>query len=333
MRAPTASETLMSGVHPYSQFFNLRFLPNPFLVPEEQKGWEFGFNVMKDGLLAPKDKLRIKADYYRQDVQNYITSCLGPSGYDPVAMVAYSTAYFCNNFGTTDLHGVEVEADYDIKYAFAHAAYTYTQSNLPQQQNGLGAESYMPDHVFSITGGLRFLDEKLEVGMRGTFVSKTDLGSGNFNDAYQIADFFSTGPALTFGFLTGNASLAEDLTSTLGWAVFAIVLLSAGIALRNRPARVAAILLLVAAALKGFLHDLASLGGLYRVGSFVGLAVSLALVAVLLQKFVLRSRDAPDTRPDPPAGPSPAEEGKDGEGQPEKPAEGGPVTLPGEPVE
>jgi hemoglobin/transferrin/lactoferrin receptor protein len=192
MRAPTASETLMTGVHPYSQYFNLRFLPNPFLVPEEQKGWEFGFNVMKDGLFAPKDKLRIKADYYKQDVQNYITACLGPSGYDPVAMVAYSTAYFCNNFGTTDLQGVEVEADYDVRYAFAHAAYTYTQSNLPQQENGLGAESYMPDHVFSITGGLRFLDEKLEVGMRGTFVSKTDLGSGTFNDAYQIADFFST---------------------------------------------------------------------------------------------------------------------------------------------
>ena len=34
------------------------------------------------------------------------------------------------------------------------------------------------------------------------------------------------------------------------------------------------------------------LGGLYRVGSFVGLAVSLALVAVVLQRFVL----TPDTK-------------------------------------
>ena len=38
------------------------------------------------------------------------------------------------------------------------------------------------------------------------------------------------------------------------------------------------------------LHDLWQLGGLYRVGSFVGLAVCLTLVAVLLQKFVLRDR-------------------------------------------
>lgn len=107
----------------------------------------------------------------------------------------------------------------------------------------------------------------------------------------EIADFFSTGDTLTFGFLTGRASLPEDLAYTLGWALFALGLLAAGLALRNRPARIAAILLLVGAVLKGFLHDLARLGGLYRVGSFVGLAASLALVAVLLQKFVLSRRE------------------------------------------
>ena len=41
------------------------------------------------------------------------------------------------------------------------------------------------------------------------------------------------------------------------------------------------------ATLKAFLQDLSRLQGLYRVGSFVGLAFTLALVAVILQKFVL----------------------------------------------
>lgn len=103
----------------------------------------------------------------------------------------------------------------------------------------------------------------------------------------EIADLFSRGDSLTFGFLSGHATLAEDLTYTLGWAVFAVVLLVAGIALRRRPARIAAIVLLLGAVLKGFLHDLAQLGGLYKVGSFVGLAAALALVAVLIQRFVL----------------------------------------------
>ena len=69
---------------------------------------------------------------------------------------------------------------------------------------------------------------------------------------------------------------------------FAVALLVAGIVVRSRPARFAALALLVVTVLKGFLHDLARLGGLYRVVSFVGLAVCLALVAVVLQKFVLR---------------------------------------------
>ncbi|MBP1602581.1 MAG: rane protein-like protein, partial [Acidobacteria bacterium] len=100
----------------------------------------------------------------------------------------------------------------------------------------------------------------------------------------EIADFYSGGPTITFNF---SATLAQDLTYTLGWAVFALGLLGAGLLLRSRPGRIAALLLLVATILKCFLHDLGRLGGLYRVGSFVGLAVCLALVALLLQRFVL----------------------------------------------
>jgi hypothetical protein len=108
----------------------------------------------------------------------------------------------------------------------------------------------------------------------------------------EIADYFSTGQSLTFDFLSGRASLPEELAYTLGWAIFAIGLLIAGIALANKPARIAAILLLLLAVLKGFLHDLSQLGGLYRIGSLAGLAISLALMAVLLQKYVLSRREA-----------------------------------------
>jgi uncharacterized membrane protein len=77
----------------------------------------------------------------------------------------------------------------------------------------------------------------------------------------EIADFYSTGTAITFNF---TATLAQDMTYTLA--------------------------LLVTTILKCFVHDLARLGELYRVASFVGLAVCLALVAVALQKYVLAAR-------------------------------------------
>ncbi|MFN7987831.1 MAG: DUF2339 domain-containing protein [Thermoanaerobaculia bacterium] len=105
----------------------------------------------------------------------------------------------------------------------------------------------------------------------------------------EIADWFATGSTVVFRIVGG--SLAQDLAYTLSWAVFAVALLAAGIAGKSRAARVAAIALLVVTVLKAFLHDLARLGGLYRVASFVGLAISLALVAVVLQKFVLAPRE------------------------------------------
>ncbi len=122
----------------------------------------------------------------------------------------------------------------------------------------------------------------------------------------EIADYWAAGPRITFRF---SAGLAPDLSYTIGWALFAIGLLVAGVFFRNRGPRFASIALLVATILKAFLHDLGRLSGLYRVASLIGLAVSLAVVAVVLQKFVLRA-GAPRSaapEPQPPAAPPPTE--------------------------
>ena len=109
----------------------------------------------------------------------------------------------------------------------------------------------------------------------------------------EIADYFATGPTITFNF---TATLAQDLTYTLGWALFAVALLAAGIATHSKPARIAAIALIAVATVKCALHDLWRLGGLYRVGSLVGLAICLLLITVALQKFVLAARPTPTPR-------------------------------------
>jgi hypothetical protein len=100
----------------------------------------------------------------------------------------------------------------------------------------------------------------------------------------EIADFYATEPTLTFHF---GVSVSQDLTYTIGWLAFGIGLLAAGIFTRSHAARIAALALIAVTTFKCFLYDLASLGGLYRVASFVGLALSLALVSIALQKYVL----------------------------------------------
>jgi uncharacterized membrane protein len=100
----------------------------------------------------------------------------------------------------------------------------------------------------------------------------------------EIADYYATGPTIAFRF---GAAVSQDLTYTIAWLIFGMALLAVGIAMRNRAARLTAVILITITTLKCFLYDLSSLGGLYRVASFVGLALSLALVSLALQKFVL----------------------------------------------
>ena len=101
----------------------------------------------------------------------------------------------------------------------------------------------------------------------------------------EIADFYATGPAIMFRF---GVSVSQDLTYTIGWLVFGMALLAVCIYLqqprraRRRRSRWSPI-----TTFKCFLYDLSSLEGLYRVGSLVGLALSLVLIAIAMQKFVL----------------------------------------------
>jgi uncharacterized membrane protein len=102
----------------------------------------------------------------------------------------------------------------------------------------------------------------------------------------EIADFYATGPEITFRF---GVSIAQDLTYTIGWLIFGLGMLAAGIYMHNRPGRMAAVALIAITTFKAFLYDMSSLEGLPQVASFVGLAISLSLVALALQKFVLQS--------------------------------------------
>ena len=82
----------------------------------------------------------------------------------------------------------------------------------------------------------------------------------------EIADYFTTAgePSLVFRF-SGN--FARDMTYTIAWAVFALVLVVAGIWRKLRAARYAGLVLLSVTLLKLFFHDLARLNQLYRIGA------------------------------------------------------------------
>ena len=106
----------------------------------------------------------------------------------------------------------------------------------------------------------------------------------------EIADFYSPGRTVVFRLSGGG--LAEDVTYSIAWGVFAMVLLGLGIARNLKPVRAAALVVILLTIGKVFLHDLWDLGALYRVGSIVGLAVALLAASFLTQRFVF-ARERP----------------------------------------
>jgi Predicted membrane protein (DUF2339) len=101
----------------------------------------------------------------------------------------------------------------------------------------------------------------------------------------EIADYFSRPgmAALTFQF-SGN--FARDMSYSIAWALFALLLLIIGIRQTAKPVRYAGLGLLGVTILKLFLHDLSQLDQLYRIAAFVVVAIIAIFASFLYQRFL-----------------------------------------------
>ncbi|MGD2113948.1 MAG: DUF2339 domain-containing protein [Acidobacteriota bacterium] len=95
--------------------------------------------------------------------------------------------------------------------------------------------------------------------------------------------------------------MAEDLTLSLAWAAYALILAGLGFVRASRGLRGIGLGLLAVTVFKVFLYDLSGLEDLYRVASLVGLALSLMLVSLAYQRFVFRSSGEDEADPEDPS--------------------------------
>jgi hypothetical protein len=111
----------------------------------------------------------------------------------------------------------------------------------------------------------------------------------------EIADYFSTSGtvALTFQF-SGN--FARDMSYSIAWASFALLMLIIGIRKPTAPVRYASLALLGVTVLKLFFHDLSQLDQLYRISAFVAVAIIAMIASFLYQRFLGAAEKAAETK-------------------------------------
>ena len=107
----------------------------------------------------------------------------------------------------------------------------------------------------------------------------------------EIADYFTPVGASAIAFHLG-AGFAQDMTYSISWALFALATLGLGFALKAKGARYAGIGLMAVTLLKLFLHDLASIGSIYRVASLLVVAVIALTASFLYQRFFDKTNES-----------------------------------------
>ncbi len=192
-RPPSAREALWALV-PIGAGIGGGQFSNFYLNPETSKGWEIGANILKNDLFIPGDGLRLKANYFDYDIENYIVNNLLTLPGDP-----FERAIWVNVPGITHSRGFEVEGGYDARFAYVNVSYTHTQNNQPVGWGagiGNGDSTFLPENYFTLDVGFRAMDEALTIGASMNHVGgsryATGLGNTTRKEAYTLYNLYAS---------------------------------------------------------------------------------------------------------------------------------------------
>ncbi|APX14100.1 hypothetical protein BWR18_19765 (plasmid) [Tateyamaria omphalii] len=194
-RAPTLTELYNDGVHFSYGFrngveFTNNFLPNPDLEAEESTQVELGARFDRANMFRPGDSLRLSANAYYADVENFIDAIVFEPGQGPrvpgsPTVLATSTQRNID----AELYGFEAELDYDAGNWFGGLALT-----LPEGEAKNGEElGSIPQARLTATLGYRPTSE-WTVGARATFAGdQNDVPeTGRPGEAFTVVDLFGS---------------------------------------------------------------------------------------------------------------------------------------------
>ena len=159
---------------------------NPFLKPEKAETWEAGFNVNKKGLLLEQDSFHLKALAYHTRIKDYITSesfmlCYsGQLCHDlENSFGGFNANVYVNTTSPVTTKGYEIEAGYDVGFAYANLSWSKQQTDQPTSiastiyTFAYSDMSDLPESYATLDIGGRLFDQKVTLGSLVKFTGKS----------------------------------------------------------------------------------------------------------------------------------------------------------------
>lgn len=168
--------SLMESVGAYALYVD------PNIRPEHARTWEYGTNVMRDGLFATGDKARFKISYFNTHVDDYISRLTVPY---PSPVLYYLVA---KNIAAAKFSGIELSSRYEVNgfsvegssnyytnVEFCPTADICTNTSLPADY---AANHIPPKYMASLTVAQKFFHDTLTVGARVSHVGPRSAKTG-----------------------------------------------------------------------------------------------------------------------------------------------------------
>lgn len=159
---------------------------NPFLKPEKAETWEAGFNVNKKGLLLEQDSFHLKALAYHTRIKDYITSesfmlCYsGQLCHDfENSFDGFNANVYVNTTSPVTTKGYEIEAGYDVGFAYANLSWSKQQTDQPTSiastiyTFAYSDMSDLPESYATLDIGGRLFNQKVTLGSLVKFTGKS----------------------------------------------------------------------------------------------------------------------------------------------------------------
>ena len=167
-RSPSLSETLISGLHPNGVVFP--FLPNPDLQAGDRQDLGIRHQLRHDGIFQADDRLRLKAAYYNNDIDDYIGGTT-LSAFDPTAGCPFipgpgsiPICFQYQNYANAKIQGFELESIYDAGWGFAGLSVSVIDGHTVSYEGVEEDLTTIPSSQVTGQLGFRFLEDKLTIG-------------------------------------------------------------------------------------------------------------------------------------------------------------------------